>query len=145
MKVALDGRSTHTAPEATRFFRELATTLKRAPDGVFVEEERRQMVARYEDVATKNDTRQPQVAQAAARPAVPETPELTPEHRAIFVKAHESAAAGENLPAWEAMKPLFAAYPSSVPVQDLRCQLAMKLLSFAAARPECDRIMVLSK
>ena len=53
--------------------------------------------------------------------------------------------AGANVAAWEIMKPLVAAYPSSFAVQDLRCRIAMQALSFAAARPECDPIMQLSK
>ena len=170
MKVALDSRSPRTSREASDLYRELAATMKRAPDGVFVEDERRQMVARYEEAATTNEAnaaQHEQRAEAAARPAVPETPDLTPEHRAMFVKAYESAAAGANVAAWEIMKPLVAAYPSSFAVQDLRCRIAMQALSFTArarsviascscrssqerrprtaARPECDRIMQLSK
>jgi hypothetical protein len=148
MRVGLEHRAPQTPQEAAVLFRELGATMKRAPDGIFVEDERRQMVSRYEDAAAKNEASSTRPAQTAAepqRPVLPETPELTPEHRAIFVKANEAAAAGDHVVAWTAMKPLFTAYPSSFAVQDLRCRLATQVLSFASARPECDRIMQLSK
>jgi len=148
MKVALEGRGARTPQDASKLFSDLGATMKRAPSGVFIEQERNDMVAQYEQLAAKNSAvARPSREQPAPpeRPVVPDAPELSPEHRAIFVKAHEAAAAGANVAAWEAMKPLFSVYPSSIAVQDLRCRLATQVMSFAAARPECDRIVELSR
>ncbi len=142
MRVALDERKPATAQDGAKLFRDLASTMKGAPDGVFVEDERKAMVARYEALATRNAAAE---APRPATPAVPDTPELSAEHRAIFVAAHESMATKSYATAWKSLQPLFAAYPSSLAVQDLRCRLATQVMAWAAARPECDRFVQLSK
>jgi hypothetical protein len=46
--------------------------------------------------------------------------------------------------AWDAAKPLFDLYPDVAAVQELRCNVATHVFSFAAARRECERLMHLS-
>jgi hypothetical protein len=70
---------------------------------------------------------------------------LSAADRAIFGQAAEDQRAGKVREAWAKAKPLFAAYPGALAVQDLRCQLAMRLgMDWSAAQAECAPLMKLT-
>ena len=79
----------------------------------------------------------------ASPPVKDDTPsELAASDRALWRRASDLAKAGDAGGAWTAARPLFARYPASYGVQDLRCKLAMAhFTSYAEARPECDALM----
>jgi hypothetical protein len=63
----------------------------------------------------------------AARPAAPPRdplPDLSPDDKNHFFRALQLFQHGIVGPAYAEGKPLFAAYPRSIPVQELRCQIA---------------------
>lgn len=150
--------------------REVAAALERAP-GIFVDAERVDLVQRLRmriaaatrsparttptgappsaaaaeatAAATATPTTAP-IAIAKAEAGVPETPELAAADRERFVTSFRAAARGDNAAAWSAGKPLFATYPGSMSVQDLRCQVASRSMPFDAARKECALLMKLS-
>ncbi len=73
----------------------------------------------------------------AARPQAP--PELRDEDRERFVRATQLLRAAAVSDAYRIARPLFAAYPNSRDVQDLRCQLAtVRWLGADALRAECS-------
>jgi hypothetical protein len=77
-------------------------------------------------------------------PPPPPVPGLTPPDEALF---HDTltAAATDPAAAYALAKPLFARYPSSLPVQDLRCKLALAAgLTWDATRAECDAVTKLT-
>jgi hypothetical protein len=135
----------HGASEA-EVAHDVIAALSRAPDGVFVGGEREQLIAHLASIgktaAAKDGA--PPVNAPPAEPAVPETPELSSADRRRFVKAYGASASGDFLAAWNAAKPLFRAYPESMRVQDYRCQLATRTMSFELARLECAPLMKLS-
>jgi hypothetical protein len=64
--------------------------------------------------------------------------ELTAPDRERFAQAMKMFRAGAAAPAYQVAKPLFAAYPSTYAVQDLRCQLAtVRWLEKDAMMAEC--------
>lgn len=145
MRTVLERREVKTADDQAALFRELGAALRRVPDGVFFEEERRQMLPEIDRVvsaATPPPASEPAKAEAPARP---DLPELSPDDRATFARAAERAEAGDHVTAWETAKPLFGLYPDVLTVQDFRCNLATKVFSFQAARRECERLMQLAR
>lgn len=65
-------------------------------------------------------------------------PELRGDDGVRFAQASEAFRHGAIGPAYDAAKPLFAAYPNVVVVQDLRCQLAtVRWLDRSDLRTEC--------
>jgi Matrixin len=125
--------------------REVVAALERAPEGVFVAAERQQLVHQLESRIAAAAPRPVAKAEVApAEVAVPETPELAGADRERFAEAYRAAARGDVVVAWHVGKPLFAAHPKSMSVQDLRCQVASRSMPFAAARRECDLLMKLS-
>lgn len=137
--------SKHRAGEGA-IAREVVAALERAPDGVFVSSERAALVKNLESRVRASNA----PAKAASAPAVPaevvvpETPELSAPDRERFVDAYRAAARGDVVAAWNAGKPLFAAHPRSMNVQDLRCSVASKSMPFDVARRECELLMKLS-
>jgi hypothetical protein len=123
--------------------KEIVAALERAPSGVFVEAERARLVTQLESLIGRKGAKA-RVASQPAEVAVPETPELTDGDRERFVEAYRASARGDVVAAWNAAQPLFAAYPRSMSVQELRCQLASKSMRFELARRECDPLMRLS-
>jgi hypothetical protein len=64
--------------------------------------------------------------------------ELNPADRDRFDQAYAMFRAGAVAPAYETAKGLFTAYPKSLAVQDLRCQLAtVRWLDRSAMVAEC--------
>jgi len=127
--------------------REVIAALERAPEGAFVASERAQLVQQLESRIAASSAPAQRAAPAAAVPAevaVPSTPELAGADRERFAEAHRAAARGDVVAAWNTGKPLFAAYPRSMSVQDLRCQVASKSMPFDVARRECTLLMKLS-
>ncbi len=130
--------------------REVVAALGRAPEGVFVDAERAQLVAQLESrIAAGTPGRTsprpaPRAAVPAAEPPVPETPELGAADRERFIEAYRASARGDVVAAWKTGKPLFDAHPRSMNVQDLRCQVASRSMPFDVARRECALLMKLS-
>jgi hypothetical protein len=81
-----------------------------------------------------------QSAQAAKAgpPAESAPPELGEADGALFLRAVQSFRGGNTAFAYTTARPLFAAYPNSYAVQDLRCQLAtVRWLEASAMVAEC--------
>jgi hypothetical protein len=112
--------------------------LRRAPPDVFVAEDRER------EIAALTAAPPPKPA-APAAPEIPATPKLTPADRAIFEKAWLAKSGGDAVTAWNTAKPLFAAYPDVLEVQDLRCSVATYVMPFEWARKECDALMSIVK
>jgi hypothetical protein len=159
MMIALEGRKAKTPADEAKLLRDLATVYKKAAGvdgtgGLYVEEDRTKFIALFEETATRleapanangNANANAPPPPAPSGPAIPDTPSLTVEHRALFVRAYETVAnKGDYVGAWEIAKPLFAAYPREMAVQDFRCKLASSTMSFPAARRECDALMKIS-
>jgi hypothetical protein len=116
MRVALEGDGRAAA-------REQLALLRGAVGSDWVEAEREAEVGRLQsflDAVPDAAASAPSVA--APGPRVPS--ELTPDDAARFVQAQQAFQAGGSRAAYELGKPLFAAYPRVLAVQDLRCQLA---------------------
>lgn len=90
----------------------------------------------------------PAAAPTPAAPAVAfaETPkELKEGDRPVWVRSVEAFRAGKMKEAWEAGAPLFNAYPKILAVQDLRCQIAMKVgFDWQKTKAECEQLMQLT-
>ena len=88
------------------------------------------------------------VAPIAAAPVVAfkEPPaELKDPDRATWSRAVELFRAAKWKDSWDAGLPLFTAYPKVLPVQDLRCQVAMKIgFEWQRTKTECAPLMQLS-
>jgi hypothetical protein len=84
--------------------------------------------------------------QGGSPPAAPaDLAALGVPDRAAFDEATESLRAGQPREAWSRAKPLFTAYPDVATVQDLRCQIAMKLgLTWDEVKAQCDPLMKLT-
>jgi len=82
----------------------------------------------------------------ASKPAFTEVPsELKDADRTRWSQTSESFRAGKMKDAWETGTPLFSAYPSVLAVQDLRCQIAMKIgFDWQRVKLECEKLMQLS-
>lgn len=144
MRTVLDRREVKTVDDQTALFRELGAAIRRVPDGVFFEEERRQILPEIDRLASAAAPPAPRPAKPQPA-AAPEPPELSSADRATFAHAFERAEAGDHVTAWETAKPLFGLYPDVLTVQDFRCNLAAKVFRFETARRECERLMQLAK
>jgi hypothetical protein len=122
------------------FRQAIATALRNAPPDVFVPQEREQQIAALTE--QPKTIAQPTTPQA---PAIPETPKLSPADRERFEKAFIAHKTGDQVTAWESLKPLVSAYPDVMEVQDLRCNVATLVMPFEWARRECDALMNLAK
>lgn len=82
----------------------------------------------------------------ASPPAAPgDLAALAAPDRRAFDEATEALRAGQPREAWSRAKPLFTAYPDVATVQDLRCQIAMKLgLAWDEVKAQCDPLMKLT-
>ncbi|MGZ3477463.1 MAG: hypothetical protein ACXWUG_28930, partial [Polyangiales bacterium] len=70
---------------------------------------------------------------------------LAEKDRAVYEKAAELFEQGKLAESWKLGTPLFSAYPKVLAVQDLRCQLAMKLATnLDTMRAECKQLMEIS-
>jgi len=70
---------------------------------------------------------------------------LAPAEQRAFEEASEALRKGQAPDAWKRAQALFSAYPDVTTVQDLRCQIAMKLgLSWDEANAQCARLMELT-
>jgi hypothetical protein len=152
MRAVLSRRDSKSRGDQAMLFREIVAGARRAPAGVFFEEDREKLVPQLEARAAKLEgTVRANEAAAAPAPepaaaAEPEVapPELSAADGARYLRAREALARKDHVGAWETAKPLFAAYPSVFAVQDFRCNLATSVFRFDVARRECERLMQLS-
>jgi hypothetical protein len=89
----------------------------------------------------------PAPAPSAAPPPKPKVDlsAVAEKDRPVFEQAADLRDQGKLAESWKLAKPLFAAYPKVFAVQDLRCQLAMKLATdLDAMRAECKQLMEMS-
>jgi hypothetical protein len=87
---------------------------------------------------------------SAPQPPTPEENEalkgVSADDRALYQQAVEQEPGERYDEAWKAATPLFARYPDSYAIQDLRCRVALILSAvWQAARRECQRLMDLSR
>jgi hypothetical protein len=78
------------------------------------------------------------------RPFADVAPQLLEADRPIYARLVERWNEGNFVDAWKLGEPLFARYTDLLPIQDLRCQLAMRLgFSWERTKTECARLMTL--
>lgn len=151
MRNVLAKRDAKAPADQAAMFREIAAGVRSAAPNVFFDQEKQQLLTQLDDRAERLEgyTRataaaaKPAAAPAAPPPAAP-PPELSADDQKRFAEANERLAKSDFTGAWETAKPLFAAYPKSMGVQDMRCTLATKVFAFAAARVECQPLMKLA-
>ncbi|MBS2016303.1 MAG: matrixin family metalloprotease [Deltaproteobacteria bacterium] len=149
MRAVLAKRDAKAPAEQAAVFREIVAGLRRAPSGVFFEEEKQKLIPQLEANAERLDP-PPRAAAPAGSAAAPVAAaeaapsELSPDDQRRFQTAREAMSKNDPAGAWEAAKPLFAAYPKVMAVQELRCTIATNVFRFDAARLECQPLMKLS-
>lgn len=116
-----------------------AQILEREPNP-WVPAERDDLLARIRQFQQSVAKREP-AAPAAATSTAPS--ELNEAERQRYDAARALQAQKELVGAWKVAEPLFSAYPTLEPVQDLRCQLAMQLWDWSQASGECAAFMKL--
>lgn len=151
MRGVLAKRDSKTAQDQAQILRDIVTGVRRAPNGIFFDDERQRLLPQLEERAERLDPpRRAAASSASTQPAqpapAPEPPpaELSADDQARFTKARDAAAKGDYPAAWESAKPLFAAYPKVMAVQEMRCTIATNVFRFDAARLECQPLMKLS-
>lgn len=152
MRVAIDRRDPKTLVEQAALFRDLAAQVRKAPDGVYFEDERTQQLQRLDGVVARADQTGPaQVAakQSTPAPAAPAAPtdleKVSAQDQARFAEARAKVEQRDWVAAWETAKPLFATYPDVMSIQDFRCQVASQVFKFEVTRKECEPLMQLAK
>jgi hypothetical protein len=141
MRIALDGNDRVAIARAQLELLESATSQS------WIAADRDQAIALLEAMTRPA---QPPATTDATRPAAsggataggsgfpPVSPGLRTDDAARFARASELFGGGAAGPAYEIAKPLFARYPDSFPIQDLRCQLAtLRFLGRDALLAEC--------
>lgn len=151
MRGVLGHREVKTLDDQAALFHELAAGIRRAPAGVFFEEERTKYLAQADEIAAKAEAKKQAVAPpaasgaaSAAAPAEEEPSDLSGDDKDRFVRARAAVAAGDWVNGWETAKPLFASRRDSMAVQELRCKIATNVFRFDVARRECERLLQLS-
>lgn len=106
----------------------------------WVPKERESMIATLKPVAA------PMVAAATAPQPFADMPkDLKEADRPVWTRTVDAFRANKMKDAWDAGTPLFAAYPKVLAVQDLRCQIAMKVgFDWKRTKAECEELMQLS-
>lgn len=121
--------------------------LQSAPEHTWVPDSQadvQRVLERYAQAAFREPAATGRAA-AAPAPANSSTTQLNLADRALLERARQEQAAGHIVEARSLAKALFEAYPRSLQVQELRCQLAMKAqLPMAEEQDECRPLMQLS-
>ncbi len=108
-------------------------------------------LARLRPIAARPDAPVAPIAPVPARPEALDAGSddaiavLSVADRATYARAHASLAKARIEEAWTTARPLFAAYPDVLAVQDMRCQLATLRASGASVKAECARMIELMK
>jgi metallopeptidase family M12-like protein len=143
MRIALDHRLDPAAHPERAFTQTMLDHLQSTAPG-WVAAERDDLVARLRARQAASAPRAPGASPPAAS-APGDLVALGPPDRRAFDEASEALRSGQPRDAWARAKPLFAAYPDVYTVQDLRCQIAMKLgLGWDEANAQCERLMELT-
>ncbi len=145
MRIALAHEIDPKAEEGPAFAEALLAELERDA-AVWVPAEREALIAKLEAAPATRQTKKPAAATEPAPPSAgaAELAPLRADDRTTFAQAVEHQQSGRTREAWDTAKPLFAAYPRVYAVQDLRCQLAMKLGgAWQAIQAECEPLMKL--
>jgi hypothetical protein len=156
MRLFVERREPKTLEDQAALYRDLAAQIRKSPDGIYFDEERTKNLASFDafvDRAEKASAQhappaQPAPAQAksSGAPALPDDLEKIPvADRTRFTDARAKMREGDWVGAWETAKPLFAAHPDVMSIQDLRCQIASQVFQFAVTRRECEPLMELAK
>ncbi len=118
--------------------------LRGAGDADWVAGDREEEIASLERMLTAG-TEPVGIATAAVAAKQENQGDLRGDDSVRFAQASEAFRHGAIGPAYEAAKPLFAAYPNVIVVQDLRCQLAtVRWLDRSDLRAECAPLARLS-
>jgi hypothetical protein len=148
MRLTLERRLSPAAQTEQAFAQTLLDQLDRT-SSIWVVSERDATVARLKTIAAPPARPAGPVTAVASKGVAAVTEDqvasLRAGDQAIFGQAAEDQRAGKVREAWAKAKPLFTAYPSVAAVQDLRCQLAMKLgMDWDAVQAECAPLMKLT-
>jgi hypothetical protein len=142
LRLVLHHRLEPSAKTEQEFARALADLVKRTSDG-WDPAERDALLARLEHTASIRGG----PSSPGRRSPGGDDPlaALRPADRALFEQATAEARAGRPRDAWARIKPLVGPYRDVLAVQDLRCQIAMKLgLSLDEVEAQCQRAVELT-
>lgn len=154
MRIALDHRLDPAARPEPAFAQTMLDHLQKTAPG-WVPAERDELVTRLRARQAASAPRGPggpggrSRGNPGASPPAASAPgdlvALGPPDRRAFDEASEALRSGQPRDAWTRARPLFTAYPDVYTVQDLRCQIAMKLgLAWDEASAQCERLMELT-
>jgi hypothetical protein len=151
MRIAVDRRDPKTLVDQASLFRDLAAQVRKAPDGVYFDDERTQQLQRLDGLVARAEQAQP--APVAAKQSTPAPAQAAPSDlekvsaadQTRFAEARAKVDQRDWVAAWETAKPLFAAYPEVMSIQDFRCQVASQVFKFEVTRKECEPLMQLAK
>jgi hypothetical protein len=147
-------RPNPTARESRAFAQAIIDRLQQGQANHWVPSERDEEIARLESWLQKAEpalNSSARAAQSATGPAPGAAPAVAPaelgrEDRALFLQVQEQLRAGRIPEAKTLGDPLFARYPNSYEVQDVRCQIALaQTQPFDVTRAECDPLTRLTR
>lgn len=153
MRGVLAKRDGKAPAEQAQLLRGIVAGVKRAPAGIFFDDEKAKLIPQFEDRAayyeSANRPAAPAVAAAtasatAAPAAEPPPKELSAPDQKRFEEIRQAVAKNDWVGAWDTLKPLVTAYPKVMAVQELRCTIATSVFRFEVARIECQPLMKLS-
>ncbi len=136
MRVSVDHRDKEQTEAEKHAYASGLVELLEPGDTGWVDSERVAMLARLRTQTT------PSVV--AQKPA-DDFPGIHDADRDAWQRAVKLQRDGELMQAWTIATPLFKTYPTTYAVQDLRCTLAMKVVGWPGAQPECESLMKLSR
>ena len=161
MRGVLAERDGRAPGDQAQLLRDIVAGVKRAPAGIFFDDERTKLLpqleerAAYYEAASRPSAPAPAVASSAsvttagasasaAPPTEPPPKELSDPDQKRFDDVRQAVAKSDWVGAWDTLKPLVKAYPKVMAVQELRCTIATSVFRFEVARVECQPLMKLS-
>jgi predicted Zn-dependent protease len=142
MRISLDHRLLPEPRDEKAFTQALIEHLRRTSSS-WVSSERDAILAQLR--AAPEPSAPPAAPAKEAAPAEKPVNGLSEADQAEYTQAVQEQRAGRVAEAWSKAKPLFTRYPDVYEVQDLRCQLAMKMGGhWQQTQAHCDRLMQLT-
>lgn len=143
LRVTLEERLRPPSERDPRALAETSLAVLQQTADSWVPAEREEAIRRFEAQRGSSPRTAPAASGVATGgpPADARLTALTPAHRAAYDRAVAWQAQSRASEAWAEASPLFAAYPENIPVQELRCQLAMKLRDWSEAKKDCASLL----